>query len=329
METKRAVIIDILSKFGCWITDVEIRFNFQTRTLLKVLELLPKTRHLSLSNITINGETYQDQLSAVKSLTNLKSIEFTDCSQVSELLEELPSRILETLSINSEDPQELIGLIEKQSTIENLSILSFNEDFDFPRDLFQNLQLKRLELKIIREDNQANYENIEHFLRHQQAINHLNLHKTRIGGGIFSQIIITMSHLQSLQLNIAFVPIQEFRRIGVILKELKSLSLYNEMEMAAMNIEFISALSTHSLPKLYKLDLRLGAFHYPITTLQHFRNIGTNSPNLKSFRLQARWSYELLHAVFTSFKQLRELKATNNGSSEESEDESGMKNYIN
>lgn len=140
---------------------------------------------------------------------------------------------------------------------------------------------------------------------------------------MFSQIV-TMANLEHLQLNIAFVPIQDFRRIGAILKQLKSLKLYNEVEMIAMNIEFISALSTQSLPKLRMLDLRLGRFEYPIATLEHFRSIGTNSPNLKSFRMQAQWSYELLHVVFKHFNRLRILIATFNGYDNESdEDELG------
>lgn len=158
------------------------------------------------------------------------------------------------------------------------------------------------------------------FLTQQQEIHQLNFHKTRIGGGCFDRIV-TMPHLQHLQLNIAFVPIENFRRIGAVLKQLKTLNLYNEVEMLGMNIEFVSALSTHSLSKLRALKLQLGRFEYPLATLDHFRNIGRNAQNLKSFRMQAQWSYELLHAVFKHFNHLRELKATFNGYEDESDEE--------
>lgn len=164
------------------------------------------------------------------------------------------------------------------------------------------------------------------FLSQQQGITQLNFHKTRIGGGVFSHIV-TMDRLEHLELNIAFVPVEIFRGIGAILKQLKTLHLYNEAEMIAMNIEFISALSTHSLPKLRSLNLRLGRFEYPLHILEHFRNIGTNAPNLQIFRMQAGWSFELLHAVIKHFNRLRVLKATFNWYDEdddESDEEEGM-----
>lgn len=156
LESKRAIIIEILEKFGREIENVSIESGLQTRTVfIELFKQLPKIRSLKLSNITINRDNYEEKLPCVN-VCRLECLELTDCRpNVNEILTQLPSEILKKLTIGAQNPQDLAALIERQSTIEDLSILNFDDNFNFPGDLFTNLELKIFNLISNREDNQV------------------------------------------------------------------------------------------------------------------------------------------------------------------------------